>query len=180
MEKEIKDSDNSEIIKESLDKEDSELEEQIEEENNFIDNERFVEFLQTSVKTKAPVLEKIADVQETINLEQELGFVQTSDEKKTKQDKDFKYNIATNEDEEPKYISSSHEVDLVQYTNIANLGRGKLFQQQEVGFINSQEAQSNSVSLEKYEAVKKIDINKLGKENQFEKEKIFYKFSLNQ
>ena len=109
MEKEIKDSDNSEISEESLDEEDSELEEQIEEENNFIDNERFVEFLQTSVKTKAPVLEKIADVQETINLEQELGFVQTSNEKKTKQDKDFKYNIVTNEDEEPKYISSRSE-----------------------------------------------------------------------
>ena len=132
------------------------------------------------IKTKAPVLEKIVDVQETINLEQELGFVQTSDEKKTKQDKDFKYNIATNEDEEPKYVSSSHEVDLVQYINIANLGRGELFQHQKVGFINSQEAQSNSVSLEKYEAVKKIDINKLGKGNLFDKQEIKYHPSENQ
>ena len=152
--------------------------------DDFIDNEKFIKFLQTSGKSNTPILKKSNAVQEqfleTPNLEQEVGFVQNTEEKKVKKENSFEYNLGVNQGEDSKYISSYNMVEGPQHTNISNLGKGKIFQHNEIGFTNSQEAQSNFIYQEKLGIVKKIETNKLGKESLFKNKEIKYRPSTNQ
>ena len=78
-------------------KEESGLEEEIEEEEETIDNQRFVEFLQPSTKTTAPVLKRVETPQEEVpDLEQGVSAVV---EPRAKKEDERKYEtISPNED----------------------------------------------------------------------------------
>jgi len=108
-------------------------------------------------KSTSPILNKI---------EQEIGGV-SSAETKNNSEKSFRYDAGAKGEERQTYISSSsHMTAQASRFNPTKLGREKN-QTQEVGFLNSEEKQ-NSLDAERYLTPNRVDINELGRENQFQ------------
>ncbi|MBU1129684.1 MAG: hypothetical protein KJ949_03580 [Nanoarchaeota archaeon] len=162
--------------KEIKESEESELEEEIQEEQEFIDQNKFVEFMQNSGGSFSTSLEKVNSAQEVpINLEQDL-MQSTSFEKKKSEEDPFSYSAKVNNSEDqPKYQSYEDEVFKPNTTDITSLGMNS-FQRPEVGFTNSLKDFESS-SQEMYVPAKNQDISSLGKENPLEKKEVKYKSS---
>lgn len=154
----------------------SELEEEIEEAEEEADDNRFVEFLQP-VKGRAPVLERTLSSEQLPNLE--IGVAEATgfgNEKKEDANEGFKY-LAGKNQEEPKYIDmgGEHIIGGVAPMDVISLGRGNIFEKQNVAFRNSEPGMPESQNMEKYTSPERFDIEKAGKGNVFEKRDIKYK-----
>ncbi len=155
--------------------EESELEEDIEKAEEEIDDSRFVEFLQP-IKSRAPVLGRNLPLEELpdfgVELLESVGF-----EKKKEDDKEgFKYLAGAENKEEPKYIDMGGEhIAGTSRVEIIGLGRGSLFEKQNVFFKPSELGIEQSQNLEKYTSPDRFDIEKAGKGNPFEKRDVKYK-----
>jgi len=150
------------IDEEELEEITQDIEEAVSPEIN-IDENQFQEFLQ--IKSFAPVLEEIAG-------EQELGgrifFTPGTGRDFEGDDKAFRYDLQTQEDE-PKYqgdySSSNQNLENIDTTKIGrDIASPKV---REAGFVSSVE-QNNDSSIEKYVTPKRIDTEKVGRENPFE------------
>jgi len=156
--------------------EDSELEEEIEEEQEFLDENKFVEFMQTSKGSFSTALEKVNSSQETpINLEQDLIQSTSFDKKKSEEDP-FNYSSKINQEDQPKYQSFEQEVFQPHTTDITSLGMDSFQQKNEIGFTSSIK-DFGPPAQEQYTPIKNQDISDLGKENPFEKKEVKYKLS---
>ena len=160
LEEEIKQDELEEIVEKISEEKPSE--ELILEESN-IDQNTFQEFLQTD--STAPSLEKVAG-------EQELGgrivFTPGMDSGVQDYDKAFRYDAQAPE-EGPKYQDdySSSRQDLKEI-DTTKVGRDiEQPQIREAGFVSSVE-QTDSPMQETYKEAKRIDMEKVGRENPFE------------
>jgi len=154
--------------------EESELEEEIEEEQEFIDQNKFVEFMQDPQGSFSTALEKVNSSQETpINLEQDLIQSTNFDKKKSEEDP-FNYSSKINSDEEPKYQNSEQEVFQPHTTDITSLGTNLSPKMPEFGFSSSLK-EFEPLAQEKYTPAKNQDISSLGRDKSFEKKEVKYK-----
>ena len=163
--------------------EESELEEEIEEAEQELDEEKFVEFLSPSAEASQTSLGQVGIATElrATDLEQDLSQNQINNGNKEEKD-EFKYNISSNQEEGPKYITSETEIEravMPTHTDIMSLGKEQNLLFHELGFTASPTAKiGESEGVEKYVLPNKVDSNKLGKENIFEKPEVKYKSSM--
>lgn len=128
-----------------------------------IDLNKFQEFFFQS-QSKAPVLQKIEQVQEIATLEREVA----SAPKQTNfKEEGFKYNASKEENQETKYSADKNPLGPAR-VDTQKLGRDNpLIKTQETQFMNAVPT-IDSPFMEKYEIAKRDDVQKLGKENPFE------------
>ena len=169
---------------EKEEQEESELEEEVEdeeeqEEPEEIDSNQFVEFLQPS--TSSPVLGQVAIASEAraTDLERDLSDTAPTNDNKSKDEGGFKYTSGINQ-EEPKYIGSEAEIETAirpSTTDVMGLGKGSDFSQTpEAQFQASPSSRIGEASnIEKYTVPDRVDIDKAGKEDLFERKDIKYK-----
>jgi hypothetical protein len=147
-----------------------------------IDISQFKEFLNEQdieIPPSSPSLKKInAPQKNTIRLEGNFAETLASNNNlKEEENGSFKYNSIERKPEGPKYIHYEGKIveDMVQRTEIQNIGKGNPFERRETGFESSPQAKMViQESFAKYTPVKKIDREKLGKEKPFERKEIKY------
>lgn len=167
-----------ELSKNKSEKQESELEKELEkagEEPEF--NETNLKISQEIVK--APVLERIGDIQEIpIRFDNNLNFSRISEEKENEEG-GFKYLKNANR-EEPKYQDQNYEnrifSDIHKRSEIEEFGKIDLFPRKNVDFTTSNEARPVETNFARYNPVEKIERENLGK-NLFERKEIKYKSS---
>ena len=155
LEEEIKEDELKEIVEKISEKE-------IPKETN-INKDQFREFAKT--ESTAPVLEEIAG-------EQELGgrvfFTPGMDANVQEDNEAFRYDIQAKEDE-PKYhgdySATRQNLEEIDITKVGrDIGQPQV---REAGFVHSVE-QTDSPMQAKYQEAKRIDMEKVGRENPFE------------
>ncbi|GBE19620.1 MAG TPA: hypothetical protein ENG87_01435 [Candidatus Pacearchaeota archaeon] len=157
-------------------KEESELEKDIQGQEEDIGSGEFNEFMQTSSRMHSPVLGKIAEAPEVITLEQ--GVASAPVQKNNLRDDDsFKYNVQGQEGEnETKYTTYSHAGETPLPIDITKTGRDiDIMIKQKTQITPSSELRGmESPNLEKYtaSAPERLDMNKVGRENPFEAKKV--------
>ncbi len=175
LKREIKEKDFNENLEETEEENIKEKPEYSEEE---INSNSFSEFLQTSKIPDSP-LNKIETAEETrtTNLEGDIGTTYALESNK-EEENSFKYSVGSNLDEEPKYIFSERERGILNISSIINpieLGKNNSFLPQEISFLESPLAKiGKSDRLYKTREIERKDIDKLGRENRFEKKEIKY------
>ncbi len=177
--KEIKESELEEEVNEEVEEDEEEIEEEIfeDEDSDFIDKNKFIEFMQNPQGSFSTTLEQVNSSQEIpISLEQDLMQSTTFDKGNLKDDP-FNYSAKINNSEDqPKYQSYEDEISQPHATDLTSLGMNSSNQMPEVGFTNSLK-EFESSAQEKYNPVKTQDISSLGKENPFERKEVKYKSS---
>ncbi len=158
-------------------KEESELEKDIEETEEIVEENKLQKFLQA--KSFSPVLEKIQETPEPLDLEQVAGSAPLPEKPKEKEE--FKYSGRAEQKEEQKY----QDIESIKYeqplgalpsrVDITSMGKGDLIQKPEIHLTASPESRlAESPKYEKYEAVKRFEMEKAGKQNLLEKKEIKY------
>ncbi len=140
----------------------------------------FHQFMQPSEKTSAPVLEKIAGIQERPIFVG--GIPQTSQTITGEEEKrdESKYVASAQTNEEPKYISSDSRISQeINQINLMEAGRRQpeIFQatNQQAFFDQFSERKSNeSPMVEKTGDAKRLDTDRLGRRDPFESHDIKY------
>jgi len=166
-------------------KEESDLEEEIEDSKENIEirddisDREFIEFLNPSENT-APSLEQVEIATElrATDLEQGVSNISGLEDNKKKEEDPFKYKVSLDLNEEPKYISSGNEIERVNLpsnVDMMTLGKEESFLPRSIGFSASPVTQiGESDNMGKYTIPDKVDINKIGKGNIFEKKELKY------
>ncbi len=152
-----------------LEEEIKEAEKEIPKRIKKIDENKFIEEIEFQ-ESRAPVLEKInpSPVQ---NLERNLSSVRISVERKNDA---FKYSADFTNKEQPKYQNAEHVTDISR-SEIGTLGRREN-PMREAGFMPSPEAMiAEQKNFEKYESVKGIETENLGREQFQERKEVKYK-----
>jgi len=156
----------------------SELVKDIVKNEEEIDNEEFEEFFEVpSFRTASPSLGKInSDLGREISLEGDL--TEESEFNKKESNDSFKYDIGNITGGESKY--QQYKEDAVsanfQRTEIENIGKTDTFERREVGFMASSESRAGeSAEMERYNPVRRLEKEKLGRENFLEEKEIKYK-----
>lgn len=163
------------IEKSSLSQEEmNSLEQRLEKDEEKIDFSEIKEFLEEPETSRtSPSLKKInAPQRNPVRLERNLAEAPTLNGNQTEEEQNsLNYLPKIGGTEEPKYIPYQGKIigDIIQRTEIPNIGRGNPFERREIGFQNP--PQENP---EKYISVKRIDKDKIGKEKPFEKKEIKY------
>jgi hypothetical protein len=163
--------------------EESELEEDIEEAEEEVEEDKFVEFMTPSDESSSTALGQVATAHEfrATDLEQDLSNVVGLENSK-EEDDPFKYNIGSNSEEGPKYISSGNEIErtnLPQSVDIIGLGKETNLLPNEVGFSASPTTKiGESSDIERYTSPDRFDIDKAGKDKLFEKKDVKYEPSV--
>ena len=174
-----KEKDGEELEEESKEQEESDLEENVEEEQE-IDEEKFVEFLSPSTETSPTTLNQIARAHQfrATDLEQETSDIPGIEDNRREENNKFQYNVRTNSEEGPKYISSEGEMEIARpppRVDIMNLGKETNILPNEMGFSASPTTRiGESSDIEKYTSPKRFDEHKIRKENLFEKKEVKY------
>jgi hypothetical protein len=152
-----------------------------EEDNEKINTSQFREFLneKDTGSSSSPSLKKInAPQRNVIRLEGNLADTPAPDNNlKEEENGSFKYNPTERKPEGPKYLHYEGKVveNIVQRTEVPNIGKGNPFERREVGFEGSPQTKMVAQeSFEKYTPAKKVDKEKLGKEKLFERKEIKY------
>lgn len=137
-----------------------------------IDETQFQTFMQASVDSFSPSLEKVAHSPETIFFTQ-TPQQSSSNENSQNNNEPFNYTSNIQQENEIKYVSSSAKGAPLETIDFSQVGT----QQRDIHrdfFMSSQEAKSNSMNVETYEPVKRIDTENVGRESPFEKDKKKY------
>lgn len=144
--------------------------------HDFIDEERFMEFMSMPEKSSSLVLNEVENApQEIINLETNLEQSTNTKNKKEEEDS-FKYNIGerANKDE-PKYQNFEKDINQISNIPIESLGREEFSKQQEIGLVHAEEFETPQVNFEKYISAKTQNIEELGRNALHEKKDIKYR-----
>ncbi len=154
--------------------EESDLEEEVEEQEINIDENKFQEFFQQ--EDFSPVLEKIQGPQEHLDLEQVAESAPTPE--KFNEEDDFKYIKSAEQGDEPKY----HNSESISYENVQNVGRVDMdkiqidpLERRKTQFAASETRTPESSTVENYVAPKQVEIQKLGTQHPLEKKEVKYK-----
>lgn len=152
----------------------------IKKQEEIIDQEKFVEFLQNQEDT-SPSLKRDQDfgprsLETGIVMTQ--GFQESNNQEENKQDDPFKYSVGSNLNQnEPKYTNTS-EIETIRDSIVRDVS--KLSDQSEVdkrrvGFTPSPEYPSSEKNnFEKYDVVKSSDIKDIEKRSDIQKREIKY------
>ncbi len=134
-----------------------------------IDVDTFQDFFSPRSRFTAPVLNQIGQFQETVSLEQGVSSSPTVNSANNKEDQ-FRYSGINAGKDEKKYIASSaHMRGQTAQVDLNKIGREKN-KIQEVQFMQSPELQGiQNSDQEKYTPPEFVDIQNLGKGNQFER-----------
>ena len=168
---------------EDIEDEESGLEEDIEEAEVEIEEDKFIEFMNSSTGNFSTALGQVATAHEfrATDLEQDLSNVIGLENKK-EDDNPFKYKLGADPGEGPKYITSGNEIErtnLPSSVDIMSLGRESNMFPNEIGFSASPSTKiGETEGPGKYELPDRFDINKAGKGKLFERTDIKYKPSV--
>lgn len=160
--------------------EESELEEELEESEQIADirDLEFSSFIQPSIESSAPVLERITGSQGTGSTFSGWEALSTpvSSEGTIEEDDPFKYSVGGGVEEGgAKYIASEQMAAAPTQLDFRDVGRRPEVRP-EVSFTQSSEASiGEPVAVEKYDPARRIDIGSAGRDP-FEREKRKYEF----
>ncbi len=159
-------------------KEKSELEKDIVKNEEEINDEEFEEFFETpGFRGTSPSLRKI-NSSPVMGIRLEGDLTEDSDFNKSENNDSFKYDIGKISNEESKYqqYEAGNVSAVFQRTEIENIGKTDLFERREVGFMGSPEIRAGDVAeTERYNPVRRLEKEKLGRENFLEEKEIKYK-----
>jgi len=174
-----------EIENSEEDKDESDLEEEIEDSSlenieirDDISDTEFIEFLNPSENT-APSLQQVEIATELRATDLEQGVSNAGSLETNKKEEDpFKYKVGSDLNEEPKYISSGNEIERINLpsnVDMMTLGKEESLLPKPIGFSASPTTKiGESDEMYKFINPEKSDTNKLGKGNIFEKKDVKY------
>lgn len=180
--------DEKEVIKEKSDSKKQEPEktgdpsqvglvEQIEGEEEIIRGEKFKNVMEptTTISTESvsPVLEKIAEAPEGLRGPR---FFPTPSAKQDERDSfsEMDYSKVPIVEDEPKYQSSTREINAPAAIDMERVGRDLSVERPEVQRVSFREQDTNSSSQEKYYVPGKVDVSNVGKSDPLKREPIKY------
>lgn len=141
-----------------------------------IEDEEFEDFFEEpEFNLGSPSLRRINSSPEiAINLER--GLAEVAPLEKTEEESPFSYSSGVGNKDEPKYqnYSPNPVLEMINRSEIENIGKTNLFEKREIGLMRSSESGiGETKNFERYDSVKRVDINELGKET--ERREIKYK-----
>ena len=166
---------------EEIESEESGLKENLEEAEEKIEEDKFVEFIAPSNESSSTALNQVAVASElrATDLEQDLSNVVGLETKE--EDDPFKYKIGADPEQGPKYINSGNEIERTvspSSVDIMSLGKKQSLLPGEIGFSASPTTKIGETNEPgKYELPSRTDINKLGKSDPFQKQEVKYESS---
>jgi len=178
-EKEIEEDWADEEQEESLEDDESFLEEALDEEDTIINSQELDTFLaNVDIPESSPSLEKInAPQRGFVRLESGVDEGSFSGNSTKEADDPFNYNSSGIKSEDPKYTSRNDSIigEMISNSEIENMGKGDLFERKEIGFQSSLQANNSPMeNFKQYSPMSKTEKANMNNKDPFERKEIKY------